>query len=359
MTQQQSKPRTFSGIQPTGKLHLGNYVGAVSKWVENQDAYDSIYCIADLHALTVPDSHEVMPIAYKVRHTAALLIACGLDPDRSAIFVQSYISAHTELAWILNCLTPVSWLERMTQYKAKAAVAQSASAGLLDYPVLQAADILLYQTDLVPVGEDQKQHIELTVSLAQRFNRLFGDVFVIPKPLIRKTGARIMGFDDPSIKMSKSLAEHRRGHTISLADPPDVIRQTILEAVTDSGAETRFAWASPGVKNLLTLFEVLSGKSRSIVESHFEGKGYQNLKTEVADLVIAILAPVRVRYLELVNNPVYLNEILQQGCEKVSPIAFATLDKAKRSTGIKNERSSSICLKPKLTTMTGHSRFSG
>jgi tryptophanyl-tRNA synthetase len=334
MTQQYHKPRIFSGIQPTGKLHLGNYIGALSQWVENQDKYDGIYCIVDLHALTAQDSNRTVSIAEKVRQTAALLLACGLDPERSAIFVQSHISAHAELAWILNCLTPVGWLERMTQYKVKAAAAQIASAGLLTYPVLQAADILLYQTELVPVGEDQKQHIELTVDLARRLNRLFGDVFVIPKPLIRTTGARIMGLDDPSIKMSKSLAEIRWNHAIGLADPPDVIRQAILEAVTDSGSETHFERASPGVKNLLTIFEVLSGKSRTAVECHFEGKGYRYLKAEAADLVAAVLTPIRGRYLQLVDDLSYLDEMLRRGAERVSPIAFSTLDEVKRLTGI-------------------------
>lgn len=334
MAEHGHKPRVFSGIQPTGKLHLGNYIGALNQWVENQDRYDGIYCIVDLHALTALDSQRGAPIAEKARQTAALLVACGLDPERSAIFIQSHIPAHAELTWILNCLTPVGWLERMTQYKTKAAAVQSATAGLLDYPVLQAADILLYRTDLVPVGEDQKQHVELTVDLARRFDRLFGNVFVIPEPLIRAAGARIMGLDDPSIKMSKSLAEIRKGHAIGLADPPDVVRQTILEAVTDSGAETRFERASPGVKNLLTIFEALSGKSRRGVESHFEGKGYRYLKTETADLVITVLTPIRNRYLHLVDDPTWLDQMLRRGARKVSPIAFSTLGEVKELTGI-------------------------
>lgn len=333
MAQQSNKPRVFSGIQPTGKLHLGNYIGALSQWVENQDRYDSIYSIVDLHALTGLD-FQAMPLAQQARQTAALLVACGLDPDRSAIFVQSHICAHAELAWILNCLTPVGWLERMTQYKAKGVHAENATAGLLDYPVLQAADILLYQTDLVPIGEDQKQHIELTVDLARRFNRLFGEVFVIPKPLIRATGARIMGLDDPAIKMSKSLAEIRKGHAIGLADPPDLIRQTILEAVTDSSGETRFERASPGVKNLLTIFEALSGKTRPAIESYFERKGYRYLKNEVADLVIAVLTPIRNRYLQLMNDPACIDGLVQHGAERVGPIAFSTLDQVKRLMGI-------------------------
>jgi tryptophanyl-tRNA synthetase len=336
------KPRIFSGIQPTGKLHLGNYIGALVQWVANQDRYECIYSIVDLHALTAWESDRAVPIREKVRQTAALLIACGLDPDRSALFVQSQVPAHAELAWILNCLTPVGWLERMTQYKAKAARAEQATAGLLDYPVLQAADILLYRTDLVPVGEDQKQHIELTADIARRFNRIFGEVFVIPKPLIRPTGARIMGLDDPSIKMSKSLAEGRKGHAIGLADPPDEIRRIVSVAVTDSDSETLFDFASPGVRNLLTIFEALSGKPRRAIESHFEGKGYRYLKAEVADLIIAVLDPIRARYQPLMNDSAYLDKLLQQGAERVRPVAFSTLEEVKRRIGIENDASEAM-----------------
>lgn len=302
--------------------------------MENQDRYEGIFSIVDLHALTSLDSNRAAPIAEQVSQTAALLIACGLDPDRSALFVQSHVSAHAELAWILNCLTPVGWLERMTQYKVKTAHAASATAGLLTYPVLQAADILLYRTDLVPVGEDQKQHIELTADLARRFNQLFGEVFVIPKPLIRTKGARLMGLDDPSVKMSKSLAEVRKGHAIGLADPPDLVRRTIMEAVTDSGSETRFEHASPGVRNLLTIFEALSGSPRPEIESHFAGKGYRYLKSEVADLVIAALGPIRARYVELADDPGWLDQVLRHGAQKVLPIAFSTLETVKTLTGI-------------------------
>lgn len=308
----------------------------MSRWVENQDRYEGIYSIADLHALTAWESDRDAPIAEKVRKTATLLIACGLDPARSSLFIQSHVSAHVELAWILNCLTPVGWLERMTQYKVKAARAERATAGLLDYPVLQAADILLYRADFVPVGEDQKQHIELTADIARRFNRLFGEVFVIPKPLIRSAGARIMGLDDPSIKMSKSLAETRKGNAIGLADSPDEIRRVVSEAVTDSGAETSFERASPGVRNLLMIFETLSGKPRPAIECHFEGKGYQYLKAEVANVVISVLDPIRTKYLQLTNNPSYLESLLRNGAEKVRPIALSTLEEVKRRIGIES-----------------------
>lgn len=334
--------RVFSAVQPTGKLHLGNYIGALSEWVESQERYESIYSIADLHALTAWQPNRSVSIADKVRQTAALLIACGLDPGRSALFVQSHISAHAELAWILNCLTPVGWLERMTQYKTKARQTEHSTIGLLDYPVLQAADILLYRTDFVPVGEDQKQHIELTADVARRFNRLFGEAFVIPKPLIRRTGARIMGLDDPSIKMSKSLAEGRKGHAIGLADSPDEIRRSISEAVTDSGAETSFGHGSPGVRNLLTIYEALSGEPRLSIERHFEGKGYRYLKAEVADLVISVLDPIRAKYLQLINDSAYLESLLRNGTEKVRPVALSTLEEVNGRMGIENHASEAM-----------------
>ena len=332
--QQDRKPRVFSAIQPTGKLHLGNYIGALSEWVESQGRYEGIYSIADLHALTAWQPNQGVSIADKVMQTAALLIACDLDPGRSALFVQSHISAHAELAWILNCLTPLGWLERMTQYKTKARRTEHSTIGLLDYPVLQAADILLYRTDFVPVGEDQKQHIELTADIARRFNRIYGEVFLIPKPLIRPTGARIMGLDDPSIKMSKSLAEERKGHAIGLADSPDEICRSISGAVTDSGAETNYEHASPGVRNLLTIYEALSGKSRSAIERHFEGKGYRYLKAEVADLVISVLDPIRAKYLQLINDSAYLESLLRNGAEEVRPVALSTLEEVNGRMGI-------------------------
>jgi len=264
------KKRAFSGVQPTGKLHLGNYIGALSQWVENQAQYDNIFCVVDLHALTIPEAIKPEAFREKIREVAALYLACGVDPERSVVFVQSQVPAHAELTWILNCVTPVGWLERMTQYKTKAAHTESVSAGLLDYPVLQATDVLLYRTDLVPIGEEQKQHVELTADIAHRFNRLFGEAFVIPQPLLRTIGARIMGLDDPTIKMSKSLGEIRKGHAIGLLDSADTIRETIMGAVTDSGMETHFDRASPAIRNLLTIYEVLSKRTRLEIEARFE-----------------------------------------------------------------------------------------
>ncbi len=331
---QNQRQRVFSGVQPTGKLHIGNYIGALSLWAENQDRYDNIFCVVDLHALTIPEAIDPARLHAKTRETAALYVACGIDPDQSLIFVQSRVTAHAELTWILNCITPVGWLERMTQYKAKSSLQESVGTGLLDYPVLQAADILLYGTHAVPVGEDQRQHIELTRDIAIRFNRLFGDVFTLPEPLIRKSGARIMALDEPTAKMSKSIGETKVGHSIGLIDPPDLIRKTIMRAATDSGNNAQFETASPGVLNLLTLFEVLSGQSRESIESEFDGKGYGHLKRTVANQVIASLEPIQRRFHELLDDPASLDKMLEAGAEKARPIAEATLNNVKRLMGL-------------------------
>jgi tryptophanyl-tRNA synthetase len=334
MQAQAQRQRVFSGIQPTGKLHIGNYVGALSLWAENQERYDNIFCIVDLHTLTIPEAVDPQRLHAKSRELAALYIACGIDPKRSIIFVQSTVSAHAELAWILSCLTPTGWLERMTQYKVKSAQQESVSAGLLCYPVLQGADILLYGTHQVPVGEDQRQHIELARDIAGRFNRTFGDIFVLPEPLVRESGARIMGLDDPSAKMSKSIGEIRAGHSVGLIDSADAIRSAVMRATTDSGNDVRFESASPGVLNLLTLFEVLSGEPRLQIEARFEGKGYGYLKRTVAEQVIAALEPVRNRYRELTADPAYIETVLDQGTERAREIAFPTLQRVKGLTGL-------------------------
>jgi tryptophanyl-tRNA synthetase len=334
MTQGEPKKRVFSGIQPTGKIHLGNYLGAVKFWVENQSKYDNIFCVVDLHAVTIPEAVRPRELKSKVLEVTALFIACGIDPQQSAIFTQSHISAHAELAWLLNCVTPVGWLERMTQYKSKADRLATVSTGLLDYPVLQAADILLYKADWVPVGEDQKQHVELTRDIAQRFHGLFGEVFVIPEPMIRSTGARIMGLDDPTIKMSKSLGEQKKGHSIGLTEPPETIRDSILRAVTDSGNEVHFDYASAGVRNLLEIFEVMSGRTREEIELYFSGKGYNFLKREVTDLVIASLQPIQDQYSRLMADPGYIQQILREGADRVRPRAEETLRRVKGLMGL-------------------------
>ncbi|MCA1708539.1 MAG: tryptophan--tRNA ligase, partial [Actinobacteria bacterium] len=264
----------------------------------------------------------------------ALYIACGLDPSRSAIFRQSEVSAHATLNWILGCVTPVGWLERMTQYKSKSS-AVTASAGLFTYPVLQAADILLYQADCVPVGDDQRQHIEITRDIAQRFNHLFGEVFTLPESLIRKSGARVMGLDDPSIKMSKSLAGTRDGHAIGLLDSPDKIRRTIMRAVTDSGSKVDPEQLSPALNNLLVLFETLAGLSREVVLTKFTGQGYGVLKRELADVAVEKVGTIQARYRELREDDTTLDTVLAEGANKAEAVANTTLHAAMFATGLR------------------------
>jgi tryptophanyl-tRNA synthetase len=313
------KTRVFSGIQPSGMLHLGNYLGAIQQWVAGQDEKINFICIVDMHAITVPQEPEAL--RRQTRELAALLIASGIDPERTTLFVQSHVRAHAEGCWILNCVTPLGWLERMTQYKTKAQKQESVLTGLLDYPVLQAADILLYDTDEVPVGEDQKQHIELTRDIAQRFNHLFGETFVIPKPVIRESGARIMALNDPTVKMSKS--DFTRGHAIRITDTPDEIRWVVKRAVTDPGREIRFSNEPEraGVNNLLQIYELLTGQSRSAIEEHFAGKGYGALKNEVAEVVIESLRPIRERYEHLITDPAELDRLLNIGAEHARAVA--------------------------------------
>jgi len=313
------KPRVFSGIQPSGNLHIGNYLGAIQQWVAGQGQKTNFICIVDLHAITVPQNPA--DLRRQTRELAALLLACGIDPQQTTLFVQSHVRAHAECSWVFSCITPLGWLERMTQYKAKAQKQESVMTGLLTYPVLMAADILLYDADEVPVGEDQKQHIELTRDLAQRFNYLFGETFVIPKPVIRESGARIMGLDDPTVKMSKS--ETTRGHAIRIIDDPDEIRWAIKRAVTDSFNEIRFSDEPEraGVNNLLQIYELLTGRSRPEIEAHFAGKGYGVLKRELAEVVIEALRPIRERYYQLMDDPAELDRILAIGAEQARAVA--------------------------------------
>jgi tryptophanyl-tRNA synthetase len=313
------KPRVFSGIQPSGNLHIGNYLGAIQQWVAGQGQKTNFICIVDLHAITVPQNPD--DLRRQTRELAALLLACGIDPQQTTLFVQSHVRAHAECSWVFSCITPLGWLERMTQYKAKAQKQESVMTGLLTYPVLMAADILLYDADEVPVGEDQKQHIELTRDLAQRFNYLFGETFVIPKPVIRESGARIMGLDDPTVKMSKS--ETARGHAIRIIDDPDEIRWAIKRAVTDSFNEIRFSDEPEraGVNNLLQIYELLTGRSRPEIEAHFAGKGYGVLKRELAEVVIEALRPIRERYYQLMDDPAELDRILAIGAEQARAVA--------------------------------------
>ena len=329
-----SRPRVFSGVQPTGDLHLGTYLGAIRQWVERQHERDNVFCVVDLHALTVPEAVDPKKLRENSRKVAATYFACGLDPEANTVFVQSHLHEHAELTWLLNCVTPLGWLQRMTQFKAKAAGRESVGTGLLDYPVLQAADILLYDTDLVPVGEDQVQHVELTRDIAQRFNNLFGDVFVVPEVVIPESGARIMGFDEPEVKMSKSLAVDRGAHAVFLMQDEKSVRKTIMSAVTDSGRETRYAHASPGVRNLLTIHQTLTGEPMDAVEERFEGVGYGDLKKAVAEAVLDTLAPIRSRYQEIMDDPAVLDAILERGAEQARQVAAPTLERAKQALGV-------------------------
>ena len=329
------KTRVLSGIQPSGDLHLGNYLGAIKGWVDHQYEKENFFCIVDLHAITVP--HDPKLLRHRTRSVAALYIAAGLNPDRCTFFVQSHVTAHAEACWLLNCVTPLGWLERMTQYKDR--VVQDggarASMGLLDYPVLMAGDILLYSANEVPVGEDQKQHVELCRDVAQRFNRLFGETFVVPKPAIPETGARIMGFDDPARKMSKSRA-HVGGHLVNMVDEPKAIERTIRRAVTDSGNEIVFSDApeKAGVNNLLGIYKVITGRSASQVEADFaDARGYGDLKAAVAEVVVRELDPIRRRYNEVMDDPAELDRILADGAERASSVADLKLAEMKERMG--------------------------
>jgi tryptophanyl-tRNA synthetase len=328
-----TKPRVFSGAQPTGGLHLGNYLGALARWVEKQHERENIFCIVDLHALTVPENINPRELRERSRSLAALYLAAGIDPDSSIVFVQSHVHEHTELTWLLNCVTPLGWLYRMTQFKSKSDSAQSVGTGLLDYPVLMAADILLYDTDVVPVGEDQTQHIELTRDIAIRFNHLFGDVFRIPKAEIPAAGARVMGLDNPEVKMSKSLA-HQGGHAVELLDSDRVIRKTIMSAVTDSGREVQLEGASPGIRNLLELYSTMRGVELQEAGREFAGKGYGDLKKAVAEAAIDVITPIRTRYLELMADPAALDELLARGAGRARALAAPVLRRAQEAMGV-------------------------
>ena len=325
------KKRVFSGIQPTGRIHIGNYLGAIRHWVEFQQDFENILCIVDLHAITLPQAPGTLKA--KTREVAGLLVSAGIDPQRSVIFTQSHIGAHAELAWILNCLIPFGWMLRMTQFKEKSGKQKGkASVGLFDYPALMAADILLYETDFVPVGADQKQHMELTRDVAQKFNAEYGETFKIPDPIIPVTGARIMALDDPERKMSKSGAG--QSHAIYLLDSPDEIRSKVMQAKTDSFREIRFDRSRAGVNNLLTIYALFTERSRGEIESRFEGKGYGELKSELAEVIVEALRPLQRRYFELMADTHRIEAFLLEGAEKMRPLAKKTLDTVKERVGL-------------------------
>jgi tryptophanyl-tRNA synthetase len=320
--------RIFSGAQPTGNVHLGNYLGALRNWVALQHEYESFFCIVNLHALTVPQDPKLL--AEKTRELTRIYLAVGIDPDVSTIFVQSDVHQHAELTWILNCVVRMSELERMTQFKDKSRKSENVSTGLFDYPVLMAADILLYQTDLVPVGEDQRQHLELTRDLAIRFNRDYGETFRVPEAYIPKVGARIMSLSDPTKKMSKS--DDDPNGCVMMLDDADTVSRKFKRAVTDSGTDIRFDDSRPAITNLLTIYQLLTGEPTGEIESHFAGKGYAQLKQDLADSTIEFLRPFQERVKGI--GPEQLNLILDQGREKASQIAAPTLTSVYRALGI-------------------------
>ncbi len=327
------KQRVLSGIQPSGNLTIGNYLGALKQWVVQQYNYDSFFCVVDLHAITVQQDPELL--RQKTREVAALYIASGIDPDISTIFVQSHIPAHSELAWLLTCMAPLGWLNRMTQFKDKSAKQsqESIGAGLLNYPSLMAADILLYQANAVPVGDDQRQHLEFTRDLAQRFNHLYGETFTIPDVMVPQAGARIMGLDEPTSKMSKSTDSEY--HAIYLLDDGAILKKKIMRSVTDSFREIKFSGKPEraGVNNLLTIHRAITGESSESIEEYFSDKGYGDLKKTVLASVIGVLEPLQTEYQRLINESGYLDNILKQGSEKAADVANDTLRRVRENMG--------------------------
>ena len=321
----------FSGIQPSGFVTLGNYLGALNNWTKLQHQYNCLYCIADLHTITVRQDPEKFRKAE--RELLMQYIAVGLDPELNIMYYQSHVPQHAELSWVLSCFTYMGELQRMTQFKEKSQkYSDNINSGLFMYPVLMAADILLYQTDLVPVGEDQRQHLELARDLAERFNKIYGDVFKIPEAYIGKVGARVMALQNPSKKMSKS--DENRNNTIAIMDPPDVIMSKFKKAVTDSDNEVRYSVEEkPGVSNLLNIYCVVTGYTIEQAEKEFQGKGYGDFKKSVAEAVIANLEPVQKRFAELKNNKDYIESVIKNNTERASKLADRTLSKVYKKVG--------------------------
>ncbi|MBM3672878.1 MAG: tryptophan--tRNA ligase [Actinobacteria bacterium] len=321
--------RVFSGVKPTGELHLGNLLGAVRHWVAQQDQDDTIFCVVDLHAMTIPyEAPEMADLTWK---TAAMLIAAGLDPNRCTLFVQSHVPQHTELTWTLNCVATFGELNRMTQFKEKSGGQESVSVGLFDYPVLMAADILAYDTDKVPVGDDQRQHLELTRDVAIRFNHRFGDTFVVPEATVPPVGARIMDLQDPTSKMSKSSASPG---TVALLDDEKVITKRIRSAVTDSETEVRHAPEKPGVSNLLEILAATTGRGIKDLEGEFASGGYGPLKDTAAEAVVEFLRPLRERYAELDKDREQVTKQLALGAQKAEAMATKVMERVRKATGL-------------------------
>lgn len=327
---EEAKKRIFSGIQPSGILTIGNYLGALKNWVGLQEDYECIYCVVNMHAITV----RQVPADLR-RHTyeaLAVYLAAGIDPKKSTIFVQSHVPAHAELAWVLNCNTMFGELSRMTQFKDKSAKhGNNINAGLFTYPTLMAADILLYQAALVPVGQDQKQHVELTRDIAERFNALYGDTFTVPEAYIPETGKKIMSLLNPAKKMSKS--DENAGAYVAILDGRDDIIRKFRRAVTDSGSEVRFADGKDGICNLMNIYSAITGKENDEIEREFEGKGYGDFKLAVGEAVADALSPLQNEYARLIADKAYLEQIMREGAETASSIARKTMRKVYKKTG--------------------------
>lgn len=324
------KKTVFSGVQPSGALTIGNYIGAIKRWVELQDKYDCYYCVVDQHAITVPQ--EAKNLRKNTLDVLALFVACGIDPEKSTLFIQSHVGAHSELAWVLNTMTYMGQLSRMTQYKDKSKrSAENLNAGLFTYPVLMAADILLYQTDFVPVGEDQKQHLELTRDLAERFNNRYSETFKVPDPLIGEFGARIMSLQDPSKIMSKSDSD--KNNFILLLDDEATIRRKIKRAMTDSLGEVALNDEQAGIKNLLTIYSSFSNEPIETIVERYKGRGYGDFKKDLGEVIIEGLKPIQEKFNEIRNDKDYLEEIYRKGSEKASYEAMRTLRKVYKKVG--------------------------
>jgi tryptophanyl-tRNA synthetase len=324
-----SKKRIFSGVQPSGNLHIGNYLGAIANWVKLQEEYESIFCVVDMHAITVPQDPETL--RKKTIEIAKIYLAAGIDPNKSVIFVQSQIAQHAELGWILNTITKISELDKMTQFKDKSQKEgrEGAEVGLYDYPVLMAADILLYDTEVVPVGEDQKQHVELARDLAKRFNKKFGETFIVPQVFIREEGMRIMGLDDASKKMSKSAKTEY--NYIALTDDAETVRKKIKKAVTDSGSEIIYSDDKPALKNLINIYSSFSGKNPKEIEAIYTGKGYGDFKSDLAEVIVGFLEAFQQRFNEFSDEQVI--SILNEGAARVAKIAEAKIKEVKQKVG--------------------------
>jgi tryptophanyl-tRNA synthetase len=347
-----ARKRVFSGIQPTGVPHLGNYLGAIRHWVSLQEEHEAFYCIVDLHALTMP--WEPKTLARQTLEVGASLMACGVDPKRSVLFIQSHVAAHTELAWILTCVARMGELRRMIQFRERSrGDTETVGVGLFTYPVLQAADVLAYRAHGVPVGEDQRQHLELMRDLAGRFNAAFGETFVVPEAWIPPAGARIMALDDPTQKMSKSA--RRPAASILLSDPPDVIARKIRAAVTDSGREVRAAPDKPALTNLLTIYSLVAGCPRGELQERFAGRGYGEFKMALAEQLIDSLAPLRTRLHELMSAPDETARALARGAQKAREASAPVLADVRERIGLSSERAS----EPRLQRQAGEEPVGG